>query len=484
MTAMQTQPALATRVFRHDDQLAFARLSSDWNPMHLDAAFARRTQVGAPVVHGIHHLCWAANEVLRAHPFAVANIRARFPQPLYLDEAAAVHIQSHSDSVIAFEIVAEGTVVGQVKLAGAARKPRTALPRPSQPVTPLTTPSDVAFEQIAGLTGAVAIPDGDLRAAFPALVDAAGLPALAALLGTSQVVGMACPGLHSLFSGIELDVDRTATQGGPLAFAVRKADPRFRSLQMDVAGPGVSGRLEAFARLAPPSQPAMAEVGSRITGQPFAGQRALIVGGSRGLGEVTAKIVAAGGGDCVITYRDSIADAERVAAEIAAAGGRCATLHYDVRAPARAQLASLGAVDSCYYFATPKIFRRKSAVFEDARLQEFLAFYVAGFSDLCAALTTSDDRKIAVFYPSTVAIDQPLAGTAEYAMAKIAGETLADHLTRFTPNIRVLSRRLPRILTDQTATVGVASAHNALDVLLPVVREVQAASRPAPASVR
>ena len=68
MTAMQTQPALATRVFRHDDQLAFARLSSDWNPMHLDAAFARRTQVGAPVVHGIHHLCWAANEVLRAHP--------------------------------------------------------------------------------------------------------------------------------------------------------------------------------------------------------------------------------------------------------------------------------------------------------------------------------------------------------------------------------------------------------------------------------
>ena len=49
---------------------------------------------------------------------------------------------------------------------------------------------------------------------------------------------------------------------------------------------------------------------------PFAGQRSLIVGGSRGLGEVTAKIVAAGGGYPVITYMESKDEAERVAAEI------------------------------------------------------------------------------------------------------------------------------------------------------------------------
>ena len=77
---------LASRVFSSADQQDFARLSSDFNPMHLDQDFARRTQVGAPVVHGIHNLVWAANAALAAFPIKVANISARFLQPLYLDE--------------------------------------------------------------------------------------------------------------------------------------------------------------------------------------------------------------------------------------------------------------------------------------------------------------------------------------------------------------------------------------------------------------
>ena len=65
-------------------------------------------------------------------------------------------------------------------------------------------------------------------------------------------------------------------------------------------------------------------------------------------------------------------------------------------------------------------------------------------------------------------------------MAKIAGEALATHLNQFMPNIAVVSRRLPRILTDQTATVGVASADSALDVILPIVYEVQQLARSEP----
>src|SRR4030088_2877860 len=83
----------ASRTFNLDDQVAFARLSSDWNPMHLDHAFARRSQMGAPVVHGIHTLAWAADAVLRCQPFKIANLRARFLQPLYLDETASVRIR-------------------------------------------------------------------------------------------------------------------------------------------------------------------------------------------------------------------------------------------------------------------------------------------------------------------------------------------------------------------------------------------------------
>jgi hypothetical protein len=66
-------------------------------------------------------------------------------------------------------------------------------------------------------------------------------------------------------------------------------------------------------------------------------------------------------------------------------------------------------------------------------------------------------------------------------MAKMAGEILAKGINEFMSNVHVTCRRLPRIRTDQTATVGVASADNALDVMLPIVYEVQQTARPDPA---
>jgi NAD(P)-dependent dehydrogenase (short-subunit alcohol dehydrogenase family) len=474
-----TDEQLASRIFSLDDQLAFARLSSDWNPMHLDQAFARRTQVGAPVVHGIHNLAWAADAVLRSHPLGVANIRARFLQPLYLDEPASIRIRDWTDRHIEFEIVAANAVVAFVKLSSKPGKfaAENLLPRKTAPAR-LSEPANPRFEQLTGQAGAVAIGDGDARSAFPALTETIGLPAVEALLATSHIVGMACPGLHSLFAGLDVNCVPVSGAQGALAYAVMKVDARFRSLQIDISGAGLAGRLDAFARPAPPSQPGMAAISPRVTGNPFAGQRSLIVGGSRGLGEVTAKIIAAGGGYPVITYMESEDAAESVAADIRGASGQCEILRYDALSPALAQLQKLGAVDCCYYFATPKIFQRKSALYEPEKLRKFLSVYADGFSDLCVALAENRTGKLAMFYPSTVAIDEPTSSTAEYAMAKMAGETLAKHLNEFMSGVHVIHRRLPRILTDQTSTVGVASAERALDVMLPIVYEVQQTARP------
>ena len=473
-----TDEPFASRIFNLGDQNAFARLSSDWNPMHLDQAFARRTQVGAPVVHGIHNLAWAANAVLQSCPLKVSNIRARFLQPLYLDEAAAVRIRDRTDGHIEFEIVAANTTVASVKLSSEPGKLAAKTAQLDSPAAiPISQPVDLPFEQLIGRTGAVAVTDADALAWFPALTEAIGLSAVKALIATSQIVGMACPGLHSLFAGLDVNREPDAERQGALAYAVRKADQRFRSLQIDVWGSGIAGRLDAFARPAPPAQPGMAEIAGRVTGNPFAGQRSLVVGGSRGLGEVTAKIIAAGGGTPIITYRDSLQEAERISSEIVRSGGKCEVLRYDALLPAAGQLQNLGAVDCCYYFATPKIFQRKSDLFEPDKLRAFLGFYADGFYNLCTALADGA-RKTAVFYPSTVAIDHGTSTTAEYAMAKAAGETLVTYVNAFTPNVQVVSRRLPRILTDQTATVGVASADNALDVMLPIVYEVQQMARP------
>jgi acyl dehydratase/NAD(P)-dependent dehydrogenase (short-subunit alcohol dehydrogenase family) len=473
---------LASRSFGLNDQTAFAALSSDWNPMHLDHAFARRSQVGAPVLHGIHTLVWATNAVLQSFPLGIANIRARFLQPLYLNETASVRIRDRTEQRIEIEVVAASIVVASIRLSSVPgkRQAQTARFAPS-PATRLSEPADLRFEQLAGYAGAVATAEADVQSLFPSLTGAIGAPAVRGLLATSQIVGMACPGLHSLFAGLDVDCNRESDRESVLAYAVTKTDARFRSLQIEVSGTGIAGRLDAFARPAPPIQPGMREIRPRVSGNPFAGQRSLIIGGSRGLGEVTAKIVAAGGGRLAITYRESKDEAEQVAADVVQAGGQCDILRYALL-PATPQLRELGVVDCCYYFATPKIFQRKSAPYEPAKLRTFLDFYADGFFELCTALVHDGPRKVAMFYPSTVAIDQAIGTTAEYAMAKMAGEILVEHVNKFMPGIHVISRRLPRILTDQTATVGVASADNALDVMLPVVYDVQQMARPDPAS--
>src|SRR6202140_1169506 len=159
-----TNEPLASRSFCMDDQITFARRASDWNPMHLDRAFARRTQVGAPVVHGIHTLAWAADALLHRFPLRVVNIRARFLQPLYLDERASVSIRERTDRQIEFEVVAAGAVVALIRLSTQPGNFAGGIARPlPQTIAQMPQPANPRFEQLAGQTGAVAIGDGDVQ---------------------------------------------------------------------------------------------------------------------------------------------------------------------------------------------------------------------------------------------------------------------------------------------------------------------------------
>jgi MaoC like domain/KR domain len=473
-----TSLVLARRVFTADDQRAFAGVSGDFNPMYLDADFARRTQMGAPVVHGIHNLLWALDAALRLNPFDIQSLKVRFQQPLYPDETAELRLIGRTENSLSLEVATACIVIATIKLSSLPGKVSGSAAR-TVPTAPqhFPNPADLPLAQMASESGTVAVParNDELHTLFPDLSSsAAGISTIRALLAASQIVGMACPGLHSLFAGLEISRDAASDNDGTLRYAVGKTDARFRSLQIEIAGHGMTGRLDAFARPAPPQQPGMATVAARVRAGAFEGQRALIVGGSRGLGEVTAKIIAAGGGYPLISYRDGRPQAEAIAAEIRQAGGSCEVIRYDALSPAADQIATAGRIDSCYYFATARIFQRRQAeAYAAKRLRTHLAFYVDGFHALCMALAGRASGKTAIFYPSSVAIDEETSGLAEYAMAKAAGETLAGYINASLPNIDIVSRRLPRILTDQTATVGVASAHDALDVLLPIVYEVQ-----------
>ncbi len=68
---------------------------------------------------------------------------------------------------------------------------------------------------------------------------------------------------------------------------------------------------------------------------PFAlsGRRALVTGGSRGIGAATARLLARSGADVAITYRNRQADAEAVAAEVVALGRRASVHRVELADP-------------------------------------------------------------------------------------------------------------------------------------------------------
>jgi len=62
-----------------------------------------------------------------------------------------------------------------------------------------------------------------------------------------------------------------------------------------------------------------------------------------------------------------------------------------------------------------------------------------------------------IFYPSSTAINELPINMGEFAAAKIAGETLCRFLENNEREMIIYRPRFPRIATDQTAVLPVAS---------------------------
>lgn len=470
------------RTFTLQDQTWFAELSGDRNPMHLDATAARRTQAGAPVVHGVHTLLWCLERFAAENPAAPlpANLKVRFDRFLYLDQPVEAVVAQFDARSARLEAIADGSATCRVVVSFGplAAELDIAAPDIARREAPaLDQPLDLTLEQMQDRAGRLPFTAPQIaRSAFPCASRWLGSDRVGALLGATRLVGMACPGLNSIFGGLSVSLMEAAEPTSALAWRVTRVDPRFRMVRMAVAGGGLSGTIESFSRLPPVSQPGMAAVSSRVERGAYNDARVLVVGGSRGLGEVTAKLCAAGGAKVAITYASGRADAERVADEIRAWGGDCEVLAYEAVEPSGPQLNMLEAPAShIYYFASPVIYRRKSDVFSEKRFAEFCAVYNTGFYRLCNTAVQMRPQGIVAFYPSSSFVEQRPLEMTEYAMAKAAGEILCADMTARTATLKTLIRRLPRTLTDQTASITATQADDALDVMTPIVEAAQTA---------
>ena len=446
------------RKFTEKDQTDFARLSGDDNPVHCDPVFARRTVFGEPIVHGMHVALWAIETfLLTQSEFNPRFVAATFVLPVRLNHEVVLSVVSERADCADFELKCDGETVVEVSLRGQTGVRHT---RGRYDVVTGST-QEIAvrewhhFER--GEKGDVALTADTtgMEDVFPSIFGAVGAANLSSLLAVSRLVGGICPGLHSVMSSFDLELgngDRACN----LDYELVRLDKRFSMLTMKLNG-AVSGEVCAFFRPPPVAQISAQEASKHVEPGEFAGSRPLIVGGSRGLGEVFAKVLAAGGADVALTYKTGLGDAQRVCREIEAAGGtaRILKLDLDTLDLALEKLRSDGFRPTDIYFcATPKIFEVGLTSFSHERFKSFCDIYVSAFAELCRAVMTDHEGILKVYYPSSEAVDQPGAGLAEYAAAKAAGEQICEYLSSGYPGLHIEIDRLPRLETDQTTTIG------------------------------
>jgi NADP-dependent 3-hydroxy acid dehydrogenase YdfG len=311
------------------------------------------------------------------------------------------------------------------------------------------------------------------RRLFPALARSIPHVQAAEIMATTRLVGMVCPGLHSLFVSLDLKPTTGDSNATELAYGVRRVNPRVKSVNLAVSGPTLQGAVASLVRPSPQVQPSMSEVRQALGDISFSDQRAIVVGGSRGIGEVTAKCIAAGGGSTVITYFRGEKDAKRVVEDIKAAGGRAYAVALDCLQPISRLdelLSQLGAPTHLYYFATPPISVNAKQAFSAAIFREMAMYYVEGFARLVEAVHLLSANGLTVCYPSTIFLNEIESGTGEYCAAKAAGEYVCRFLGKALAGTRFYAPRLPRMRTDQTMSILPVKSLEPLKIILEVLR--------------
>jgi len=254
-----------------------------------------------------------------------------------------------------------------------------------------------------------------------------------------------------------------------LNYQVEFFDTHYGLLSMDIATPEFSGTIKAFRRPEPQRQDEYITIKKQVNCKEFTGQHALIIGGSRGLGEITAKLLAAGGANVTITYCRGEDDASRVVNEIVSNGGHASYFQFDVLSPKIPDdNVNCFTPSHLYYFASPFIEPGITGDFSPELFNKFCDFYVVGFAKTLSLLQQYGLRGI--FYPSTVFIDELPGNLGEYVVAKGAGEVLVNFLKATINKMRIYCPRLPKVSTDQTVSITPAENQEPTSAMIQELR--------------
>lgn len=450
------------------DSKSFASASGDYNPIHIDAVYARKTQFGFCICHGVNILltvldCLNRNGIINGIP----NFDCKFQRPVYLDTDFDIYWDKNSTTACVMSNDEISVSINFDNLSqNSVFKSNVEIIESPLELTPQYVSREARLNELKQIMKQI---DLQFRGKFaiaecmyPNLAKTACSSDIATMLLTSDIVGMKIPGRDSLFVGLRKVFDQNGS--AVPALALNAYDPRFGLLNATFEGLYSTYKIEAMFRSSPSSSPNLYEIREQVELDEFVNHRVLIIGGSRGLGRYAAAVLAMGGADVTCTFSQGQVDAECLQNELKNLDISCRFFRFDVL---NDPIPDLSDFDRIFYFASPRIIPENSRnVSRLSNLYEL--FFVTKFHEICNTLMFSNKHH-KIFYPSTLFIDQPQNTFKAYVNAKTEGELIAHKFNKDSC-VRVSAPRLPRIKTDQTLGTNQILLSE-LNFLLPHVRE-------------
>lgn len=442
---------------------SFARLSGDYNSMHMDAEVARKSRFRQPIVHGMLPFSFLSiiHNKFPQQKIVFNELSGHFNKPVHVDDVIDLEIKvTHKkDNLYGFQgkwtkkdnnellLLAKGKLStldkrtndsGDIHEGGRNSFLLEATTENQYTINDLKDQhEELAFGISSGLTEQYT---KDVLSAINDLQSDDTLrpcPHLMATLLLSTMVGMRIPGRYATFTRFNICYSKSLALQTKYTLHAKLDNVSVEAEHLNASceirdGDEVyaSGNYEVVVNSPPMVMLSCAQIKETALGFGLTDKVALVTGASRGIGETTAKLLALHGVKAAVCYFRGRSDAEAIVKDIADAGGEAYAVQCDLtddkQVTSMIQLVTerYGGVDILVNNAVREFTPRDILDLEWNDYLDELEVSVKGMHACCKALIPifkkSGHGKIINL--STIAVANPVSGQSRYITAKSAVE--------------------------------------------------------------